>query len=612
MNSHKINYSVFIILVTLPIFYGDPCPKQCTNCEYDINSHVTKVVCQDVQIQTLPNSLTELWASDAHQPFIIPLGKFQTIFLAGKTQLRILSIRRYGIKHLVNESLSICTNLIVLDLSDNLILSLPVGIFHDLNSLKTLNLSKNALTSLDSSTGLFSHLRSLTHLYLGFNKLTRINNSMFRNMTGLSQLGLESNRISTIDSDTFQAIHSLQAINLSNNTLTNIQSELFKGLSKLLRIELNGNLLQILEQTTVIEPSVRLIALSSNKFTEIPTGFLQHLQNIQTEVNLAENQIRNIPAGSLDKIHLQKLNLSFNLIEFIQFNAFSDCTISELDLRFNHLKSLQKELEGNFLKINTILLDNNTWTCDCSLLWLVEFIKINQSNHSDPVCAEPVQYNGKTMISIATDLSSDCVPTTTQQSTSTQKTTFITSTDMSQTTATTGKDLITTANIVESITGGMTTTKQSTSTETITVPTSAARSQTTAIGTSKITTVNGQTTEKVSENTHSNMTTVTTQAEFKKVSALTVDDDSSSTTVDIAVGICVGVVCLLVLMAALVKLKPWKMLGKSSKVGVQCVESYSTHGDCNAKPQFNMRSLWHKVIPTDYAPREELLNEFSD
>ncbi|KAL3888341.1 hypothetical protein ACJMK2_000711 [Sinanodonta woodiana] len=551
MNLCKINYSVFIITVTLSILYGDPCPSKCTNCDYDINGQVTKVVCQDVQIQTLPNSLTELWASDAHQPSIIPLGKFQTYFLTGKTQLRILSIRRYGIKQLVNGSLSICTNLIVLDLSDNLILSLPVGIFHDLNSLKSLNLSKNALTSLDSSTGLFSHLRSLTHLYLGFNKLTRINNSMFRNMTGLSQLGLESNRISTIDSDTFQAIHSLQTINLSNNTLTNIQSELFKGLSKLLRIEFNGNLLQILEQTTVIEPSVRLISLSSNKFTEIPTGFLQHLQNIQTEVNLAENQIRNIPAGSLDKIHLQKLNLSFNLIEFIQFNAFSDCTISELDLRFNHLKSLQKELEGNFLKINTILLDNNTWTCDCSLLWLVEFIKINQSNHSDPVCAEPVQYNGKTMISIATDLSSDCVPTTTQQSTSTQK---IMTSSAGTTLTATGKIQISgpsqmTIEIGQIIPG---------------------MGQENSDG--KISTPQNHPTSRRTTILVSNFTILPIPAKSETNSSSTEVHDSSSTNVGMIVGISVGVISLITVTTALVKFQPWKKIGRFNRVDVKNVE----------------------------------------
>ncbi|KAK3600539.1 hypothetical protein CHS0354_036098 [Potamilus streckersoni] len=603
MTSFKINYSVFFILVTLPIFYGDQCPTNCTDCEYDINGQVTKAVCQDVLIQILPNFLTELWTSDAHQQSILPFGRFLPFILEGKTQLRILSIRRYNIRQISSGSLSNFTNLIVLDLSDNLISNLPDNIFHGLISLKNLNLSKNVLTSLDSNTGLFSDLHSLTHLYLGFNKLTRINNSTFRNLTRLSQLGLESNRISTIDSNTFQAIPSLQIINLSNNTLTNIKSVLFKGLTKLLGIDLNGNLLQNLDPTTIIEPSVRLLSMSANKFTEIPTGFLQNLQNVQIEVNFAENQIHNISRGSLDKIHIQKLNISFNLIEFIQHTAFSDCTISELDLRYNHLKSLQKEMEGNLLKINTILLDNNTWTCDCSLLWLVEFIKINQSNHSDPVCAEPAQYNGKTMISIATNLLSDCVPTTTQQSTSTQTTTFITSTDMSQTTSTTGmqitgKDLITTANVVESTHGDMTnvaTTQQSTSTEKKTVPTRAGASQTTT-ETSKITTAKNQvttvvgqiTTEKVHKNTNSIVTIVTTPAKSIIDSSSTKEDDSSSKTVGITVGICVGIVSLLILMAALVKLKPWKKFGKSAKVGVQYVESYSTQAKKDVRTRCTM------------------------
>ncbi|CAG9822776.1 unnamed protein product [Phaedon cochleariae] len=246
------------------------------------------------------------------------------------------------------------TNIAILDLQNNLLEELPVGIFKESKKLKKLNLSSNRISSLPE--GIFSSTDLLEELNLEDNLLSTINENTL-NAKNLKKLVLNNNRLSTVTYSAFDNVNRLISLDLSNNT-----------------IELNTNY---------------------NPFS--------HCTYLE-ELNLSGNQITTFPYDVLNMVHLESLNLSKNRIQDIKVLHLMALSRLNIDLTYNIISYI--DFDGiSFLypenrSLIVVDLEHNVLTCDCLNFGLIQYLDgafpITSSyltmKLGDSHCAEPQSF----------------------------------------------------------------------------------------------------------------------------------------------------------------------------------------------------------------------------
>ncbi|XP_050706974.1 G-protein coupled receptor GRL101-like [Eriocheir sinensis] len=139
------------------------------------------------------------------------------------------------------------SHLVFLDLSNNSLRVLPVGVFLVLGRLKILDLRDNLLTAVSNST--FLGLSNLRTLHLEGNAISTLHGWAFYGLSSLSMLDLSHQRLARLHRHAFLGLRSLLSLNASNNRLQRLSSGSLSGLSTLLSLDLRDN------QLSVVEPS---------------------------------------------------------------------------------------------------------------------------------------------------------------------------------------------------------------------------------------------------------------------------------------------------------------------------------------------------------------------
>ena len=237
--------------------------------------------------------------------------------------------------------LSRMKRLLVLDLSNNDLMSLGKSDFNDLNSLTHLNLSRNGLSKLQSS--LFTRTSALIHVDLSFNRFKDIDSyflkplrflrtiyfdhnaiesiakSAFKTSSRLRRLGLSYNSIPEVPKDFMVDYRLLEWINLSHNNISNMSSHGFK---QLFQIEIN---------------------LSHNLIERIPRFAFVEVSNI-TILDLSHNRLKILEPEAFDTTDVCHLNLSYNLIEDASKVPITNLTgIKILDVSHNQILKIDRK-----------------------------------------------------------------------------------------------------------------------------------------------------------------------------------------------------------------------------------------------------------------------------
>ncbi|KYN31333.1 Protein toll [Trachymyrmex septentrionalis] len=302
-----------------------------------------------------------------NQISVLPISGFSSL-----KRLKVLNLSSNAISMVADGALHGLRSLENLDLSGNKIVALPTAMFRDaskslkelrlqnnsisallsglvanMNQLVTLDLSRNVLTSSWLDSGTFSGLIRLVLLNLSYNRISKLNTTIFKDLYTLQILNLQFNEIDSISADTFAPMSNLHTLELAHNRLTYLDAYSLNGLFALSLLALDSNLLEGIHPDAFRNcSSMQDLNLSGNNLDSIPVA-LKDMRILRT-LDLGENQIRslnkpgfrgmsslyglrmigneitNVTQEDLVELPaLQILNLARNRIEFVENGAFA-------------------------------------------------------------------------------------------------------------------------------------------------------------------------------------------------------------------------------------------------------------------------------------------------
>lgn len=249
-----------------------------------------------------------------------------------------------------------------LDLHGNLFRKLPMGLGR-LPQLSKLNLSRNRL-SIDA-LGIISQISTLRDLKLAENDLAGALPASIENLQSLETLDLQENKLTSLPQE-IRALTHLRSLNISNNSMTSVPSELFTSMSvvelsasknlfsgaffkvdsvpHLQTLHLAGNsLTDFCASATVALPSLKHLDLSMNRLSSLPsmTGWT----NLITLL-VGENHLLSIPEGFSSLQQLRNADFTANDIDKLDNGIALMEGLENLTLAANPLR------ERKFLTMN--------------------------------------------------------------------------------------------------------------------------------------------------------------------------------------------------------------------------------------------------------------------
>nr|XP_014093110.1 protein flightless-1 isoform X1 [Bactrocera oleae] len=232
--------------------------------------------------------------------------------LTGLPCLRSLNIRRNQIKNSgIPPELFWLDELTTLDISHNKLKEVPEGL-ERAKSLLVLNLSDNQIESIP--TALFIHLTDLLFLDLSNNRLETLP-PQTRRLANLQTLNLANNPLELFQLRQLPSLQNLESLNMKNTqrTLSNFPTTL-DSLSNLAELNISKNMLPKIPDCVYNLPNLKRINLSDNLITELSSS-IEFWQKLEV-LNLSRNQLSALPASICKLTYLRRLFLNDNRLDF--------------------------------------------------------------------------------------------------------------------------------------------------------------------------------------------------------------------------------------------------------------------------------------------------------
>ncbi|XP_072897496.1 uncharacterized protein [Hemitrygon akajei] len=263
---------VLILSYFSSTFSTTNCPNYCT-CFFSNN--ITSMTC--VSVETL-----------LKVPRNIP------------TQTTIIMIEFTNISALTDKDFVGLFQLQELHLSNNLLENISSVVLKNIQQLRVLDLTNNLLTTLPPDV--FNRAFNLASLILQGNRLETVNPSWFCKLQRLEWLDLSSNMLTSLLSNTFNNLTNLLILDLSSNKLEYLPANLFSKMPHLERLNLGKNQLTTFAPGTFNHViNLKYLFLNSNKLVKIPTGLFNNLPQLDT-LDLSNNKLTSLPPKILDNL----------------------------------------------------------------------------------------------------------------------------------------------------------------------------------------------------------------------------------------------------------------------------------------------------------------------
>ncbi|XP_043260717.1 toll-like receptor Tollo [Colletes gigas] len=267
---------------------------------------------------------------------------------ASAHNLRSLSVRTHNSDwsamnlELHRDALRGLTSLQHLDLADNNLWTLPSELLCPVQSLSSLNLTRNKLqdiVSLGFSDWVESCTPSLEVLDLSNNDLSELPDRTLSNLHSLTSLKLQDNAIAAVGDHALSGLTALRALNVSSNRLVALPPELFSKTREL-----------------------RELILSNNSLAVLAPGLLDNLDELQ-ELDLSSNELTNrwVNRDTFSRlVRLVILDLSFNGLTKIDAHVFKGLySLQILKLEHNDIETLVDGCFGSLTNLHSLTLSHN-------------------------------------------------------------------------------------------------------------------------------------------------------------------------------------------------------------------------------------------------------------
>ncbi|XP_039195753.1 toll-like receptor 7 [Crotalus tigris] len=329
-----------------------------------------------------------------------------------------------------------------LDLSRNNIFFINSSDFQQLSDLKCLNISNNAMSQALKGTE-FAHLSSLKCLDLSNNRIDLLHVNAFQQLKELEVLNLSDNSYYfkaegvthmlgftkclvnlkilimngneiSVSTDKGMASDSIKTLEFRRNRLdilwkdgSNEYLAFFKNLTALESLDISENFLTLLPHDVFynLPPKLKVLKLASNLLKTFNWGCLPALKNLEI-LDLSNNQLTTVPheLSNCTKT-LHTFIVQNNKIRKLTHNFLKDAFfLRHLDLSFNKIKTIKNSSfpKNVISKLTTLLLNDNSFKCNCDIVWLVQWI--NETKVKIPflathvTCAGPSVWKAKSLI----------------------------------------------------------------------------------------------------------------------------------------------------------------------------------------------------------------------
>lgn len=191
---------------------SDSCPAVC-NCKW--RSGKKSVECGDKALITIPEGIdpqTQLLDMSGNNLQTLPS---ETFVRAALLDLQKVYLRDCQIGQMDERALRGLSNVVDLDLSRNLLTSVPSAVLEDVPNLRNLSLARNPIKKIDAAA--FRHVAALTKLDLSHCSLALVAARAFDGVEYLQLLRLNGNELSELRLDTADTLASLHGIELHDN-----------------------------------------------------------------------------------------------------------------------------------------------------------------------------------------------------------------------------------------------------------------------------------------------------------------------------------------------------------------------------------------------------------
>lgn len=205
-------FYVFLVLMSLAIRTVCSCPSDVCVCKWKGGKQT--VECGGGFLTSLPEGMdpgTQVLNFTGNSLQVLKSERFYKMDL---TNLQKIYLCRNQLIRIHDKAFRGLSNLVELDLSDNMLTTVPTETFQDYTSLMRLSLSGNPIRELKTNS--FRYLSFLTTLELSNCQIDKIDNEAFLGMDNLEWLRLDGNRIGSIKGNNILP-KSLHGINLHGN-----------------------------------------------------------------------------------------------------------------------------------------------------------------------------------------------------------------------------------------------------------------------------------------------------------------------------------------------------------------------------------------------------------
>ncbi|PSN55278.1 hypothetical protein C0J52_05824 [Blattella germanica] len=266
-----------------------------------------------------------------------------------------------------------------------------------------------------------------------------LNRNWFSSKYNISNLLMLSTNINKIEYGAFNGFTTLKYLKFED-TVGNLQSidqGIFESLTSLETLEIVNSLdspnilYNLTGNNTVVSKKLQTVQLIANNLPYIDSNMLTGLSGIK-QLYIGHCKVKNVGISAFSELSsLLQLSLVGNSLETLQEGVF-------------------KGLRMGFV---AIYLNDNNFTCDCSLLWLQELAR---EYKIEAKCSFPLEHSDMSIIDVdlcndpTTVSSTSTVTTTTTEQSTTTTTTATTEQSTTTTTATTEQSTTTTTSNTQS------------------------------------------------------------------------------------------------------------------------------------------------------------------